>query len=151
MDPTQALHRARQAMHAYDQNPHDPFAQHRAAQDLRDAFAELDHLLGHGAPVPASWAVPRAEGTNSAWRVAFRNSAGHTVAIADVAAPEVSWAHDRVTADLEIYFSWMIKDAVIYSAGHDTTIPVTVPNPTHERTRAELDRMGRDIGGEVDG
>ncbi|UGQ10533.1 hypothetical protein LO772_27360 [Yinghuangia sp. ASG 101] len=151
MDLTQALHRARQAMHAYDHNPQDPFAQHRAAQELRDAFAELDRLLGHGARVPASWAVPRAEGTNSVWKVAYRNSAGHTVATADVTAPELSWARDRVTADLEIYFSWMIKDAVIQGTAHDTATPVIVPNPGHVRTRAELDRMARDIGGEVDG
>lgn len=88
---------------------------------------------------PQAPADPRAE-KEEVWLVEFRNSAGHTVARATYDAHHTTAdIPDRVEADLEIYFSWLVKDALVRRE-HSAYTAVVVANPTHTRVRTDLDR-----------
>ncbi|WP_436778230.1 hypothetical protein [Yinghuangia sp. YIM S09857] len=101
------------------------------------AFTALDAALATGASLPNAWAAATSA---PGWRAELRNTAGHTVAVAHLdprLTPED--AACRITSDMGIYCSWLIRDAVLTSTDEDHRAPVVVPNPDHERTRAELD------------
>ncbi|WTW93439.1 hypothetical protein OG216_08655 [Streptomycetaceae bacterium NBC_01309] len=106
-------------------------------RDLAAAFTKLDAALTAGSPLPHPWAA--SADAAQGWRAAFRNSAGHTVAVAHLDSRlTYDDARTRVTTDMGVYCSWLVRDALV--TGHDHRAPVVVPNPAHERTRAELAR-----------
>jgi hypothetical protein len=92
--------------------------------------------FGHGVEERAMWRMEAA-----VLQVApLRNSAGHTVAHASYDARyDTAAIADRVAADLGIYFSWLVKDALV-RRDRSAYTAVVIGNPAHARVLADLDR-----------
>lgn len=124
------LARARRAAHT---------ATTETLHELASAFTALDTALTAGAVPPRAWAASTDAAAVSGWRAALRNSAGHTIAVAHLDTRlTFDDVHTRVITDMAVYCTWLVADARITHALDRHASPVVVPNPVHERTRAEL-------------
>ncbi|MDI2130587.1 hypothetical protein [Yinghuangia seranimata] len=101
----------------------------------------------HTHPTRAEPVAPQGRADRAGWAVEFRNSADQTVAHASYNVRyDSDGIADRVTADLEIYFSWLVKDALVRRA-HGVCTALVVANPAYARTLADQDRTtGREQG-----